>query len=94
MWNLLDEANSKTKEENALKLKLMLENLKPQIEVIKNIEVGINIANEDGAFDVILISDFKSLEDLEIYKVHPKHLEVAEFCKNIRKERVVVDYEI
>lgn len=86
MWDLKDE----NKLENAKKLKVSLENLK---EEINEIEVGININNSDASMDVVLYSVFNTLEDLDIYQNHPKHLKVKEFVKNISTNRKVIDFE-
>ncbi|MBP1889492.1 uncharacterized membrane protein YgaE (UPF0421/DUF939 family) [Clostridium moniliforme] len=89
MWDLKDE----NKLENAKKLKASLENLKEEINEIKEIEVGININNSDASMDVVLYSVFNTLEDLDIYQNHPKHLKVKEFVKNISTNRKVIDFE-
>ncbi len=41
----------------------------------------------------MLVSTFKSLEELDIYAKHPEHLKVGEFVGKVRKDRVAVDYE-
>ena len=89
MWDLKDE----NKLENAKKLKVSLENLKEEINEIKEIEVGININNSDASMDVVLYSVFNTLEDLDIYQNHPKHLKIKEFVKNISTNRKVIDFE-
>ena len=90
MWDLKDE----NKLENSKKLKASLENLKEEINEIKEIEVGININNSDASMDVVLYSVFNTLEDLDIYQNHPKHLKVKEFVKNISTNRKVIDFEV
>jgi hypothetical protein len=94
MWRLKDLANGKSKEENAKKLKNRLESLKDKITEIKSIEVGINIKNSDVSSDVVLYSEFDSMDDLEAYQKHPDHVKISEFVNEIRLERRVVDYEI
>ena len=39
------------------------------------------------------ISEFKKLEDLNIYANHPEHLKVGEFVGKVREDRKAVDYE-
>ena len=85
MWKLKDN----NKEENA-----MLEGLKSEIKEIEEIEVGININKSDASMDVCLVSVFKSLEDLDIYQNHEKHVRVATFVREVSKERKVADFEI
>ena len=90
MWKLKDN----NKEENAKKIKTMLEGLKSEIKEIEEIEVGININKSDASMDVCLVSVFKSLEDLDIYQNHEKHVKVATFVREVSKERKVADFEI
>lgn len=47
-----------------------------------------------GNYDAVLISEFRSLEDLEAYKNDPRHKAVSALCKSIREDRVAVDYEV
>ncbi|MBI2485358.1 MAG: Dabb family protein [Deltaproteobacteria bacterium] len=93
MWRLKDSANGASKEENAKKLKSSLESLKDKISEIKHIEVGININQSDAAFDVVLYSEFDSMNDLQAYQRHPEHMKIVGFVNEIRSERAVVDYE-
>lgn len=79
---------------NARKLKKMLEDLIEHIPELKSMEVGINISTRPTAYDLILISEFKSEDDLDTYRVHPKHQEVIEFVKKVSKTSAVVDYEV
>lgn len=94
MWKLKDNAEGKSKKNNAIKIKKELEDLKNSIPEIKEIEVGINFADSPFSYDIVLISDFENREALDVYKNHPDHLDVAVFVKKIVSERAVVDYEI
>ncbi len=94
MWKLKDTARGVSKEENAKELKSVLEALKGKIDVIKEIEVGIDFNRSQAAYDVALYSVFDSKEDLQTYQKHPDHVKVVDFVNEIRDERVVVDYEI
>ena len=62
------------------------------IPQIRSQEVGVNCLA--GNYDAVLISTFDSLEDLETYKNDPRHVAVAALCKEIRTDRVAVDYEM
>ena len=55
-------------------------------------ETGINI-NPQNDYDTILISEFESMEDLEIYKTHLEHVKVSSLCKEIRVSRQAIDYQ-
>lgn len=88
MWKLKDE----NKAENALKIKTDLEALKNKIDVIVNIEVGINIEKSDAAYDIVLVSEFASQADLDEYQINPNHKAVSGFVRSVIVDRVVVDY--
>ncbi len=62
------------------------------IPQIRSQEVGVNCL--DGNYDAVLISTFDSLEDLDTYKNDPRHVAVAALCKEIRTDRVAVDFEL
>lgn len=94
MWKLKDSARGVSKEENAKELKSVLEDLKDKIDVIKEIEVGMDFNGSAAAYDVALYSVFDSRDDLQTYQKHPEHVKVVDFVNEIRDERVVVDYEI
>ena len=55
-------------------------------------ETEINI-NPKNNYDAILISEFKTMEDLEKYKNNPEHVKVSALCKQIRIDRQAIDYE-
>lgn len=59
-------------------------------ELLKS-EVAVNVGADN--YDAVLVSEFESLETLEIYKNDPRHKAVSALCKSIREARVAVDYE-
>ena len=71
-----------------------LEGLKQLQGVIPQLlksEVAGNVGADN--YDAVLVSEFESLEALEIYKNDPRHKAVSALCKSIREDRVAVDYE-
>ena len=54
-------------------------------------EVAVNVGADN--YDAVLVSEFESLEALEVYKNDPRHKAVSDLCKSIREDRVAVDYE-
>ena len=89
-WKLKDE----NKAENCEKIKNMLEGLIPVISERESLEVGINENSSDMAFDLCLISEFKTKEDLEKYQINENHVKVSNFVRSVIKERIVVDYNM
>ena len=94
MFKLSETPGIDQKERNKLEVKKRLEELPAKIDVIPSLEVGINIVQQARAFDVVLVSTFDNLEDLEKYRVHPAHQEFVAFVGQIREQTASVDYEI
>ena len=92
MWNLEDVAEGNSRDENARRIKKGLESLKGVIDGIIHLEVGINV-NPKG-FDLVLYSEFSSMDALKEYDCHPEHLKMREFIHKVITERVVADYEV
>lgn len=91
MWKM---APAEDKEERALMIKENLEALRDKIEELCSIEVGINFNETDFASDVVLVSTFKTKEDLNTYQNHPAHKAVgANYVRPYVSERRVCDYE-
>jgi hypothetical protein len=92
MWKLNETAEGANKKENALKIKAMLEGLKPEIKEIKFLEVGISVSDAADFYDIVLTTGFKDAKDMDTYQKHPEHRKAAEFITKVRLERKVVDY--
>lgn len=92
MWKFKNEAEGRTKTENAQWMKEHLEALVGQVPELLSAEVGINIKESEAAYDAVLTSTFRSPEDLDTYKNHPLHQEISNYCKKVRISRVVTDY--
>jgi hypothetical protein len=93
MWRLKESAEGRTKAENVLYIKEILELLPYKIKEIKNLEVGVNVLNAPPSYDLVLIVDFANLLDLQSYQAHPEHVKVADYVLKVRETRAVVDYE-
>jgi len=94
MWTFKEVAENNDKITNIELAKEKLLSLEDTVEVIKFIEIGININNSEAAYDLVLLSEFENQHDLEVYQNHTDHKKVAEFIGKVRDKRVVVDYEI
>ncbi len=73
-------------------IKKRIKNLKNEIKNIKEITVGTDIGYDKSASDLCLITELETLEDLDIYAKHPKHLDVIAFIKPYVIERRAVDF--
>jgi len=74
-------------------VKERLLSLKEKVEVLQNIEVGLNFADEDRAYDIALLTDFENEDDLKTYANHPYHLEIVAFVKTVADSSKVVDFQ-
>ena len=93
MWRFKENAGGKTRKEHALWMKEHLESLSGVIPEIRSLEVGVNVSLSEVAYDAVLITVFDDVEAMQRYQKHPAHLEIADYCKQMRENRVVVDYE-
>ena len=93
MWKLKNYAEGSSKDENAIMVKSKLEGLRKKIKCIRSLEVGFNITESPTAYDVVLYTEFETVEDLNRYKTHPEHKKVGDFVTRVRLERKAIDYE-
>ena len=94
-FRLKEEAEGKSKLENARTIKAGLLNLLNLIPCLRSEEVGINIPNAANTdFDICLECTFDTWDDLRTYANHPEHLKVAGFIGRCKSARSAVDYEI
>jgi hypothetical protein len=69
-----------------------LKSLKDKIDFIEFLEVGINFTDSPRAYDISLIVDVQTKEDLSKYAKHSEHIPVVEYLKSINTTTKVVDY--
>lgn len=94
-FRLLDEAEGRSKMENAKIIRDGLLSLKDKINVLRSEEVGINIPNATKTdYDICLECTFDCWEDVDTYQNHPEHLKVASYIGKCKSARAAVDYEL
>jgi len=84
----------KERELNINKLKDKLDNLKNKIPQIIDLQTGVNISTSSNAYDLVLVTLFKDQQELEDYKIHPEHLLVLDYLKEVNETMTVVDYTL
>ena len=82
-----------SKKENILKAKNMLNALMGKIPSLQSMEVGENFCDEDRAMDLSIITTFKDKKGLNEYAIHPIHMQVVEFIKEVTILSKVVEYQ-
>lgn len=80
-------------EENVARAAQVLKDMEGKIEVLKSIEVGIDVLHSERSYDIALITKFESMEALEVYQVHPVHKKVIEYMLQVREASISVDFE-
>ncbi len=90
MWKFKDEVA----ESDKLEMKRQLESLKGVVPTLIDIEIGMDVVGKEASKDMVLTTEFNSMEDLAAYAGHPEHVKVVEFVKPLVCERAVVDYEV
>jgi Stress responsive A/B Barrel Domain. len=93
LWKLKDFAEGATKQQNALKIKAMLEDMLGKIPGMLKLEVGLNFEKSSDAADISLYTEFESREALDAYQIHPAHMPAKKIIPLVRMERRVADYE-
>lgn len=70
-----------------------IEALPQSIGWIRRISVDFNV-NPDEEYDLVLVGDFDTLDDVRRYAVHPQHLAAGKLLAPLKKARACVDYEL
>lgn len=93
MWRFAENAEGRTREQNMQYIRERLLALKPIIPELRRMEVGFDVSHTDMSYDMLLLTEFDSLEALHTYKVHPEHVKVSEYVARVKTARVVADVE-
>jgi len=75
-------------------IKNALETLPDKIKEIKFYQVGINISVSPLAYDIVLISEFDNIKDLNTYRDHSEHKKVLEIINEYKQDIKVVDFVV
>lgn len=92
LFKFKNPADLPEKAEKLASIKQSLEQLVNSVPELLRMEVGLN-SNPNESYDLALISDFNSWDDLKAYVVHPEHQKVGAVIREILDERACVDYE-
>lgn len=88
MFKLKEE----NKKENILEFVKRAQVLR-DLEMVKGFDVVTNSEDApESNYEVSLIIDFESWEDLDAYQNAPVHLEFAKFVGQVRENRACIDY--
>lgn len=93
MFKFLDVKNEDDQLQKANKIKATFAPLRNTINVVESYEIAINSRKTEYSYDVAIISEFNTWNDLDIYIEHPEHKNAILICKDIKKNKAIVDYE-
>jgi hypothetical protein len=81
------------KKQAAIELKASIDGLLGVVPELISMEVGLNMNTKPSAYDLVLTSEFKTMEDLDSYRVHPAHKIVLDHLYKVMDQTAVVDYD-
>lgn len=86
----IDKENHDENLKEAFKL---AENLKEIKHAVRGEVVGNSNEAPDSNYDLCLIFDFESMDDLNLYQIDPIHKVFVEFITKVKKDRACIDAE-
>lgn len=93
LFKLKEDAPLEQKKNVMNAFKQAIESLPAKIPFILKVEVGLNM-NPQETWDIALYSEFKSLDDVKAYAIHPDHVAAAKLIADLKDSRSCVDYEV
>lgn len=94
MWKFADEAEGADKATNLARVAADLTALSDLLPGMGAFEVAIGADPLEHTYDLVLSSEFDSVETLQAYATHPRHVAVAQFIGKVRTERACMDFEV
>ncbi|HEX8960897.1 MAG TPA: Dabb family protein [Geobacteraceae bacterium] len=65
-----------------------------KIDILRHLEVGVDVIRSERSYDLALVTKFDSMEDLQAYQVHPYHAgEILPYMRRVSESVVAVDYQ-
>ncbi len=80
-------------DENIAKVKEILLSMKGKIDELQDIRVEVDIRHGATSYDIMMIAQYNTEEDLNAYTVHPVHKEVVKNLEDYKESGVSVCYE-
>lgn len=84
----------KNPEKDTSEVQAALLSMKGKIDILLDIQIEKNVRPEEGSYDVLFITKFASMEDLDAYLAHPAHLEVSKFIGSVLDTLASLCYEV
>jgi hypothetical protein len=94
MFKMKEELSGESKEQAIGRLKGAIDGMGEHVPQVQFLQTGININPRPQAFDLVLVSDFATEGDLDLYRDHPQHQLVMDIIKDVVDRVHVVDYHL
>ena len=65
-----------------------------RIDLVRAYSIGADLLHLPRSYDVAVVADFDSLEDVRAYADHPLHLSAVELSRELSEHIVSVDFEV
>lgn len=89
IWKYRADVEQKLRDEHIA----MLKKLPETSRLIESLSVGSDVLQLPRSYDTGLVATFQDRAGLEAYTVHPEHIKVADFGRNISEHVASVDFE-
>ena len=71
----------------------LLLSMEGEINLLRHLEVGVDVIRSERSYDLALVTKFDSMEDLQAYQVHPYHAgKILSHMKSVCSAIAAVDY--
>jgi heme-degrading monooxygenase HmoA len=91
LWNFAPEVKVEEKEVVGERIRGLLEPIRELVPGAIRIQV-VYQGLDSGNREVALISEFESVEALEVYKKHPAHVEAGKYIRSVTCDRACMDF--
>lgn len=94
MWKFKESADGRSAQENMRIAAARLYALRGVIGELKSMKIYTDISHTDMSMDMMLDTEFDTVEDMKSYAVNPEHKKVSAFIRSVIESRVVLDSEM
>ena len=91
MWKFKEQVGNEDRDAIMSHVEKILSALKPIIPEIRSMRIEKDILRSQRSSDMIYITEFDSLDTLEVYRVHPEHMKVAAYIAEVQEAQAVTD---
>lgn len=93
MWRLKETALGLDKASNLARAQALLQSCAKRTPGILQFEVAVAAHGMECTYDLLLNSQFVDTAALQAYQIHPDHLAIKPFMREVVLERQCMDYE-